>query len=212
IPTTTQPVQTEIVLKRIINTYIPKLKNETFPHNLFRLLRHLQNARIVTDWHCSNRIQRWNVPPEEIDWQITYSNINYHNKALAVKTHPKQSDIRAFKLKLILNELPTFENLHIRHKDKYNNGLCKRCQMEDETTIHMLTCKNTTIPIGICTKKTTISRMTKQESEQRNPTVYFNHHLTKKIQKKIWLPRCLEVHKKEDYGKASGNKDANNGT
>jgi len=60
------------------------------------------------------------------------------------ETNPKYSKLKAFKIKLLLEELPTMDVLHVRDFAKYSNPTCMRCKEATETYYHILTCQENT--------------------------------------------------------------------
>jgi hypothetical protein len=76
-----------------------------------------------------------------------YKYLNYSEKPTTRSTNPKYSKIKAFKIKIILGELPTYSILYKRNPQKYLSPLCFRCSQAEETTHHLLTCAKNTICI-----------------------------------------------------------------
>ena len=81
---------------------------------------------------------------KEVDWNTFYNYINYKCSPTKRETHPKYSQLKAFKLKLLLEELPTLEVLNKRDLKKYNNLICLRCKQITESNYHLLTCSSNT--------------------------------------------------------------------
>ena len=129
------------------------MQNHSFSHNPRRLLRHLQNAAIMVKWHNLNRMRLWNRTPTTISWEQTFRLINYHNTPLSRSTHPTQSKIKNFKIKIILDEVLTIANLHKRHPDTYKSPTCNWCQDQPESFLHMLTCNKNATSLRTIVKK-----------------------------------------------------------
>ena len=129
------------------DTLYPTWQQVPIEHNLCRFIRHLQNAYQIVQWHSQMRIQCWNILRPDTDWTTFYKYINYKCVPTWRETNPKYSKIKAFKLKLLLEELLTLEVLHERNPKKYLNLLCFRCKETTESNYHLLTCKENSISI-----------------------------------------------------------------
>ena len=101
----------------------------------------------IANWHNLNRISNWQIKSQEVDWPNTFQMLNYHNSPLSRYTNPTQSRIKTFKIKLILDELPTRINLYHRQPLKNQDPRCYRCHTEIEDSKHLLTCPFNTNPL-----------------------------------------------------------------
>src|SRR6185295_18840600 len=137
--TISEILTTDIPYSQILyNTYIPAMHLAPIEHNIRRLIRHLQNAQAVAKWHSQGRMQCWKDYP--IDWTMTTHFISYKDKPTARTTHPQKSQLKSFKIKLILDELPTYKNLNHRHPSTYPDPTCPRCKSHTEDNNHWAIC------------------------------------------------------------------------
>src|SRR5205085_728101 len=68
-----------------------------------------------------------------------------YNTPNSIHTSPQHSILKAFKIKLLMDELPTQQNLHIQHPKKTTTAICQRCNTTIETNTHWIICsKNNT--------------------------------------------------------------------
>src|SRR5260364_289596 len=86
------------------------------------------------------RFQAWDFLREDTDWNTFYAYLNYKCTPTKRETNPKYSTIKAFKIKLLLEELPTLDTLNVRDSQKYNSPTCTRYQNALENCYHVLTC------------------------------------------------------------------------
>src|SRR5437868_4436175 len=114
------------------------------------------------------RIQCWNILRSDTDWTTFYKYINYKCIPTRRETNPKYSKIKAFKLKLLLEELPTLEVLHERNPRKYPNPLCFRCKETTESNYHLLTCKENSISIRCIITETVNKILISHEVYEQN--------------------------------------------
>ena len=127
------------------DTYQIKWLNDPVEHRTRRFIRHIQNAANIAQWCSQIRVQIWDQLREDADWSTFYAYLNYKCTPTKRETNPKYSKLKAFKIKLLLEELPTMDVLHVRDPVKYSNPTCMRCAEAIETCYHILTCpENTT--------------------------------------------------------------------
>jgi hypothetical protein len=94
----------------------------------------------MAQWQSQTRMQIWDSNRENLDWNSFYNYLNYQCSPTQRQTNPKYSQLKAFKLKLLLEELPTLEVLHKRDNKKHPNPTCTRCFTTTESNYHLLTC------------------------------------------------------------------------
>jgi hypothetical protein len=103
----------------------------------------------------------WNTIREEIDWETFHNFINFNDKPTSRYTHPSHSNLKAFKIKFFLNELPIQTVLHKRNPKKYNNPNCQRCKTNPETNEHWTQCHTNNTNINSIIKDTITKILTK---------------------------------------------------
>jgi hypothetical protein len=147
--TTTQQYKLHIQPHALDNNNFYLTWNGTSIENkTHHFIRHLQNATNTAKWHALNRTSHWNIIRHNTNWDLTYQSINYNNKPNTRATHPKHSQLKSFKIKFLLNELPTLLNLHYRKPKTYTNPTCNRCTLHIEDNLHWLECQANSITLN----------------------------------------------------------------
>jgi ribonuclease HI len=108
------------------------------------LIKELNKKEIVVKWTDQNRIcKKWIKEIQndnDFSWQLFWKNCKDGG---SLDTSFRQKKEKAFRMKLIHNELPTLSNLFQRKPDVYCKlKLCPWCNEEEETMDHLLICKN----------------------------------------------------------------------
>jgi len=85
-------------------------------------------------------------------------------------THPKYSQLKSFKIKFLLDELPTLLNLHYRKPKTYTNPTCNRCILHIENNSHWLECAANSISLNQLIQQTTSKFFIKHKIELHNMT------------------------------------------
>jgi hypothetical protein len=122
------------------DTYYLQWNNQTILHKPRRFIRHTNNALHLAEWHSQNRTTLWDAHRADINWEDTLENINMHCYPTHRSTNPKSSALKAFKIKLLLDELPIASNLKRRNQKKYISSQCIRCNIAQENNDHWLEC------------------------------------------------------------------------
>ncbi|CAG8800758.1 12178_t:CDS:2, partial [Dentiscutata erythropus] len=160
-------------------------------------------AENIINWFEHKRIRRWYSKELRIMWVKTFKNLNRTDKPLSRYTSPKESNIKNFKVKLIMEELPNYENLYIRDKIKYISSECRRYNTTIEDNTHWLFCIKNIVKIDNIIKEAILEI----EIEKDIKTKFLNsnknvatrmtnklHHKTiVKIKEKIWLQSKIEL-------------------
>src|SRR5260364_432107 len=91
------------------DTYQLKWEEALVEHRTRRFIRHIFNAIQTARWQSQMRTQVWEQRRGEIDWETFFEYINYKCEPNKRETSPKNSKLKAFKIKMMLEELPTNE-------------------------------------------------------------------------------------------------------
>jgi len=75
-----------------------------------------------------------------IKWELLYDYINTKCNPKTRETSYEASRLKAFKIKMLLEELPVMSNMHKRNPNKYTGPQCLRCKVEQEDNMHWLVC------------------------------------------------------------------------
>ncbi|CAG8718663.1 1472_t:CDS:2 [Dentiscutata erythropus] len=145
--------------------------------------------------HCSEPLWLQQVKRQDYaDYEIginTLINIKFFNVVLNSITptteHNPDLVLTEFipsKALMLLNELPTFENLNKRHPEKYELPTCRRCLFEIEDNTHWLICNSNTTTISqiilqACNKLQKSNELSNQHI-QRFIAKYTNVYITNK--------------------------------
>jgi len=128
----------------------------------------LQNATNTAKWHALNRTKHWNDIRQDTNWDLTHKFLNYNNKPNTHTTYPKHSQLKSFKIKFLLDELPTLLNLHYRKPITYTNPTCNRCTTHIENNSHWLECTANPTSLNQVIQQTTSKFFTKNKIELQN--------------------------------------------
>ncbi|RIB25936.1 hypothetical protein C2G38_2030649 [Gigaspora rosea] len=85
---------------------------------------HVQNATHVAQWQSQIQLLCWDLKHKDANWQAFYDYIKFWCSPTTRETNPKYDRLKAFKLKLLMEELPTMEVLHKQNLKKYQTPLC----------------------------------------------------------------------------------------
>jgi ribonuclease HI len=105
-----------------------------------RCIRTICHAQIYALWSSQNRFQQWTPIRSNINWSATWQYIN-NNQKISNLTHSFQSStLRSFRVKTLLDELPTPHILHKRYPSHSPN--CHQCNIIS-TPLHWVVCPST---------------------------------------------------------------------
>ncbi|RIA90126.1 hypothetical protein C1645_823747 [Glomus cerebriforme] len=96
-------------------------------------MKNINQLKNKADWLVQKRNKELRL---NID---TYDFIMLRNEEANLETSTKNSKIRSYRIKNLLEELPTLEIINRRNEDKINNR-CMRCKMESESWSHVWEC------------------------------------------------------------------------
>ena len=117
--------------------YFPLWNNNLVEVKLRLFITQLSEERGFENWinlHRNTKYRRH----EGIDWTATFFILNNNEKQN--ETSPLATNIKAHKIKLLLEELPTIEHMKKRRPDLYNNWTCPTCNNHQETFTHIWSC------------------------------------------------------------------------
>src|SRR5260363_415432 len=141
---TTERWKTDIMgEKTIVNMYFIKFEGKPVYWNLRRFMKKLIKGKIIAEWSSQNRVEKLKKKME-IDWKVTYESLNIESRLLARYTSTKASIIKSFKVKMMINELPTLLNIYYRNKKNEKDPTCPRCENEYEDQTHWMWCRENT--------------------------------------------------------------------
>lgn len=112
--------------------------------SLRTFIKDIQKREILVKWAYQNRIQQsWQkeiVDQSEFDWKGVWEQSRLKG---SLSTSTKHSKEKAFRIKMMHNELPTLDNMAKRSPNLYlGHTSCMFCKEEEETLDHLVTCKD----------------------------------------------------------------------
>jgi ribonuclease HI len=125
----------------LYNTHLTyNLDNFPIELPIRRCIRTICHAQIYALWSSQNRFQQWSQILSDINWPATWLYIN-NNQKISKITHSFQSSIfRSFRVKILLDDLPTPHILHKRYPSI--SPICHQCNY-NSTPLHWITCPST---------------------------------------------------------------------
>ena len=180
---------TDIVGEKIAtNMYLIKFEGKPVYWNLRRFMKQLIKGKIISEWSSQNRIENLKKKTE-IDWKTTYNGLNIESRPLARYTSTKASIIKSFKVKMMINELPTLLNMYYRDTKKEKDPMCPRCEKEYENQTHWIWCQE-----NIYSMKQAITEVYEESKEAKKVPEKTREEETKKYiewLKKTEVPPCI---------------------
>jgi hypothetical protein len=111
-------------------------------------IKNICKAHILAMWSSQKRNNEWSHINHYIDWQSTWLYLNHNQKPSSNFTSFKLNQSKAFKIKALLNELPTYFSFHNIYPTIFTNTNCFRCNLPDSHS-HWLTCLNPSLITNI---------------------------------------------------------------
>jgi len=131
-------------------SYIPKWKNIPINQNLRNFIKEISKAKGIENFLTLSRNTKY--IELEIDWYITFSmlqtDIENH------KTSFTASKFKHKKVKLLIEEIPTIQQMKKAQMDIYEYMKCIYCQTEDEDFNHVWVCHERILEIIELTSRT----------------------------------------------------------
>lgn len=128
----------------IVNEYNLYWKNELIPGEYRQWRKKCSNAFWKNEILNSKKIEDlffYNFC-NEFDWIKSLKFISNRNKFSSRQCGSKDSQDRAYKIKNLLKELPTYQTLYERNTNQIEASTCIRYDKEDEDWYHVWTCED----------------------------------------------------------------------
>ena len=109
-----------------------------------RFIKNICKAHIIAMWSSQKRASEWAHFSHFIDWNATWLYFNNNQKSSNNFTNPKLNHLKSFKIKNLLNNLPTYSHLHSILPNIFPSPNCFHCNLPVSST-HWLTCQNTSL-------------------------------------------------------------------
>ncbi|CAG8479221.1 17286_t:CDS:2 [Gigaspora margarita] len=123
----------------VLNLIAVQLNGINICHGVRRLIRHICNAKILTQFYGQNQIQELNAG-HKVNWKLTYDYINWGCKPTTRHTSMTTSVLKAFKVKMLTRELLMLVVLYHRSKEKTIDPRCTRCHKALDDEVHWVWC------------------------------------------------------------------------
>ena len=94
-------------------------------------------------WSSQKRSSEWSHFSHFIDWNATWLFFNNNQKSSSNFTNPRLNHLKSFKIKNLLNNLPTYSYLHTIFPKILLSPNCFHCNLP-VTSSHWLTCQSST--------------------------------------------------------------------
>ena len=111
-------------------------------------VKNICKAHILAMWSSQKRNKEWAHINHYIDWKSTWLYLNHNQKPTSNFTSFKLNQSKTFKIKVLLNQLPTYFSYHNTYPTIFPNVNCFRCNFPD-SHLHWLTCSNSSLIINI---------------------------------------------------------------
>jgi len=99
-------------------------------------------------WSSQKRNKEWEALVSQTDWRSTWFFFNHNQKTTHNVTNFKLNYLKSFKIKILLNELPTYFHFHKIYPYTFYNNNCFNCNLADSLT-HWHTCSNPSLIFNI---------------------------------------------------------------
>lgn len=139
-------------------SYLLQYDNHYIEQPTRRTIKNICNAHIVSMWSSQNRIQNIIPISGHIDWNATWLYLNNNHKRTYNYTNFQLSQSKTFRIKNLLNSLPTLSHFHNLYPNIYTNINCISCNTY-EHSYHWIICPNST-PISSIISQTITQTLT----------------------------------------------------
>ena len=106
------------------------------------IIKNICNAYNIAMWSSQNRMNQIISISNQINWNSTWMYLNNNHKRTYNYTNFQLSHSKSFRIKNILNSLPTLHNMHYLYSHIYNSINCISCNSHEQN-IHWAICSNT---------------------------------------------------------------------
>jgi ribonuclease HI len=109
-----------------------------------QFIKSIRKAQNIALWSSQHRAQEWSHFSHLIDWKASWLYFNNNQKVLHNFTNPKLNHLKSFKIKMLLNILPTHAYLHSIYPSIFISPNCFSCNHPD-TPSHWYSCPDNTL-------------------------------------------------------------------
>jgi len=117
-------------------------------------IKQICKAHILAMWASQKRNSEWSYFNQDIDWRSTWLYFNHNQKPSYNITNFRLNQLKSFKTKILLNELPTYSLYHTIYPNQYPDTTCFHCNLSNSPS-HWRTCVNPSLLNQIIQTSTT---------------------------------------------------------
>ena len=137
-----------LLLFNYTNPYNPYFtlswKNNFVDSSTRQFIKNIRNAYNIALWSSQHRAQEWSHFSHQIDWNASWLYLNNNQKTSYNYTNPKLNHLKAFKVKMLLNILPTHAYFHNIYPYLFTSPNCFSCNNLDSSS-HWYMCTSHTL-------------------------------------------------------------------
>lgn len=163
--------------------YTPYYSNYPIELPLRRCIRTICHAHIIATWSSQNRLQQWTEIFSQIHWQASWLYINNNQKPSNFSHSFQSSTLKSFRVKILLDELPTPHTLNRRNS--IISPLCHFCH-QTSSHLHWINCPTTEPIHNLITQSL--------QTILNSSTLNTSHQTTLQIHQQIYNLDCLNLH------------------
>ncbi|RHZ76277.1 hypothetical protein Glove_199g214 [Diversispora epigaea] len=120
----------------------------------------------ITQWRLQYRTYKWmneNIS-DNTDWQTTWS-MMHGTKIVSSFTNKEDQKYRSFNMKVLNDEPPVINNLHVRKSNIYRDNRCVLCKLMKEDSIHVFFCREEAIKTQAKLKSLILAAVAKHQGD-----------------------------------------------
>ncbi|CAG8479958.1 5462_t:CDS:2 [Gigaspora rosea] len=139
---------------------IPGCMRESHKRNKLGVyLASLNTARALNQIQLKfnvNETENISRQQESRPWQLEFLPFKFNQEypQISRTTDPTKEELKAFKVKILMQELPTLLTLHTRDPNKYKDSICKLYQKEVDDQRHWMICSENEVSLEEVTEAT----------------------------------------------------------
>ena len=118
-----------------------KWKNYSIDSPARYFIKKICKAKTIAMWSSQKRNQEWSHFSHHIDWNSTWLYFNNNQKSSSNFTNLKLNHLKSFKVKILLNNLPTHFYFHSIFPNLFLSSNCFQCNLPDSSS-HWYTCSS----------------------------------------------------------------------
>ena len=118
-----------------------KWKNYSIDSPARYFIKKICKAKTIAMWSSQKRNQEWSHFSHHIDWNSTWLYFNNNQKSSSNFTNLKLNHLKSFKVKILLNNLPTHFYFHSILPNLFLSSNCFQCNLPDSSS-HWYTCSS----------------------------------------------------------------------